>query len=356
MLKRVFLFILVCFSACQVSIAQEITSPGNIKWYSIDEAFEMAKKEPRPIILDVYTDWCSWCKYMMKTTFADKRIVNYINANFYAAKLNAETSDTLEFQGRKYFNRQIGRRPTHDLAAKFLNGKLTYPSIVFFDKEGQKMVVPGYKESKNLKPFLVYFAENIGKAVSIDKFLINFMFTFPKAFEKDHSIFNIENSLKPDTSGKIDWVAPENILKANKKRKKPILLYLYTDLCISCKVMEQTSFGNRELAEKINSYYYSVKINANEQKDINFLGKIYSSTGVNQPNQVTHQFLNKNDRMPALVVLDENYNQITNIKGYLMTEHLIPLTDYFYNKVYKKHTFQEYLKNYVTSVSLKNEQ
>ena len=52
-------------------------SNQGIKWHTLNEAFELAKKQPRPIILDVYTDWCSWCKYMMKTTFSNLGIVNY---------------------------------------------------------------------------------------------------------------------------------------------------------------------------------------------------------------------------------------------------------------------------------------
>ena len=48
--------------------------------------------------------------------------------------------------------------------------------------------------------------------------------------------------------------------------------------------------------------------------------------------------------------------KVTTINGYLLKENLMPLTDYFYNKAYKKHTFQEYLKSYITSVSRQNEQ
>ncbi len=356
MLKKVYLFVLAYFFVCQISGIQEVVPFGGVKWYSLSEAIKMAEKEPRPIILDVYTDWNTWSKYMVKTTYSDKGISNYINANFYAAKLNAETNDTIEFQGRKYFNRQIGRNPTHDLASSLLDGVLTYPTVIFFDTEGKKMVVPGYKESKDLEPYLVYFAEKLGNVVSINDFIINYMFSFPKAFEKDHSIFNVENSLKPDTTGKISWTSPENIIKLNRKRKKPILLYFYDDSCVSCKVMEHTSFGNKELAKKINTYYHPVKINVTDHKPINFLGKSYSCTGGKETNELIQQFLNKNCLMPAIAILDENYNQVTSINGYLLTKYLIPLTDYFFNKVYKKHSFQEYIKNYTTSVPDQNGQ
>ena len=63
---------------------------------------EKMKKEPRPILLDFYTDWCGWCKQMMKTTYADVNLASYINTYFYPAKFNAESKDTIEYLGKKY--------------------------------------------------------------------------------------------------------------------------------------------------------------------------------------------------------------------------------------------------------------
>lgn len=343
-----YIFLTIFSFLLNYSNAQEIIPPSDIKWYSLNEAVELAKDEPRPIIIDVYTEWCSWCNYMMKTTYANKGISDYINSHFYAAKLNAETTDTIIFKGNKYFNRMIGQRPTHDLASILLEGKLTYPSVIFFDITGNKTVVSGYKEPKDIEPYLVYFAENLSKAIDLDDFVVNFMFSFPEAFKKDHSIFKIDNSLKPDTLGEIDWVSPEKIMHLNKKKPKPVLMYFYTDACISCKVMERTSFGNNELAQKLNENYLSVKVNATDSSQITFLGKVYPSSGAHQIHQISQQFLNQNFQMPAVVIFDENYTVIARINGYLKKEQILPLTEYFYNKSFKKLSFQEYLKTYVT--------
>ncbi|RLD78480.1 MAG: thioredoxin, partial [Bacteroidetes bacterium] len=143
----IFLFILLNYGLS----AQYTVSPSPVKWYDIDQVFELNKKEPRPILIDVYSNWCSWCDFMMKTTFANKGIANYINKNFYPVRFNAESLDTIEFQGKKYFNRKIGRKPTHDLASILLEGKLSYPSVVYFDLSGKKTVVSGYKEPKDIE-------------------------------------------------------------------------------------------------------------------------------------------------------------------------------------------------------------
>ncbi len=337
----------------QMQFAQDIYPPSGIKWYNIKQAFELAQKEPKPIMLDIYANWCSWCSYMMKTTFASKSISDYINANFYAAKFNAETIDTVNFKGAKYFNRKIGRRPVNDLTIKLLDGDLTFPALVFFDRSGKKMVVTGYKEAKDIEPYLVYFAENLSGKIDIDNFIINFMFSYPKDFEKDHSIFKIPNNLRPDTLGSIDWITSENLLQLNrKKKKKPVLLYLYADWSFSSKIMEKTSLQNRELAEKINDCYYPIKVNVLDPQ-VNFLGKTYTMTDAQAMNDIAYQFLNQNLDLPALVVFDENMNLVTTISGYLQKEQLLPLTDYFYNKIYKKQSLQEYFKDFVSSVTTK---
>ncbi len=63
---------------------------GNVQWITWEEAMELSKTEPRKIVVDVYTDWCGWCKKMDKATFQDEEIVEYINENYYAIKFNAE--------------------------------------------------------------------------------------------------------------------------------------------------------------------------------------------------------------------------------------------------------------------------
>ncbi len=351
-MRKAGLIFLITIASLQMLLGQRIITPSSIKWYSINKAFELAEKEPRPIMLDVYANWCSWCSYMMKTTFTNKKISDYVNAHFYAAKFDAETSDTISFKSIKYFNRKIGRQPVNDLTIKLLDGDLTFPALVFFDKSGKKMVVPGYKEAKDIEPYLVYFAENLNEKIEIDNFIINFMFSFPEAFEKDHSIFKIPNKLKPDTLGHVNWTNTESLIKLNgKRKKKPILLYLYSDWNFSSKIMEKTSLRNRELAEKINDYYYPVKVNVSAP-EVNFLGKKYTLAGEQPMNEIAYQFLNQNLDLPALVIFDEDQNLVTTISGYLQKEQLLPLTDYFYNKIYKRQSLQEYFKNFVSRVTV----
>ena len=66
--KRFILLALVLIGLTGVQ-AQE-----KVKWYSIAEALQLTSKEPRMMVIDVYTDWCGWCKRMDATTFSILRL------------------------------------------------------------------------------------------------------------------------------------------------------------------------------------------------------------------------------------------------------------------------------------------
>jgi thioredoxin-related protein len=344
-MKRILLFIVISLYTLNLS-SQEIVSPSTIKWYTIEKALELSKDNPRPIMIDVYTDWCSWCHFMMKTTFANKNIADYINNNYYAVRFNAETFDTLMYMEKKYYNRKIGSKPTHDFASHLLDGKMSYPSLVFFDREKNKTVIPGYKEAKDIEPILVYFAENMNKSSSLDDFYLNFMFSFPNAYAADHSIYKIDNKLKPDTLGLISWVDPSKVAQLQKKNPKEVMLFFYTDWSIGSKVMERSTFRDRELTKKINEQYYCVKINAAANDTINFLGKTYLGTQPGAPNQLSYAYLNNNFQMPAVVILDKKNATKGMINGFWAKKMITPLLEYFYTDSNKKIPFDEYLKTY----------
>src|SRR5690606_4382796 len=69
-----------------------------INWVSIEEAERLTKEAPRKIFVDVYTDWCGWCKRMDATTFTDEAVVDYVNEHYYAVKLNAESKENISLK------------------------------------------------------------------------------------------------------------------------------------------------------------------------------------------------------------------------------------------------------------------
>ena len=139
--------------------AQTPTSE-KIKWISFEEAVKLNETTPKKIFIDVYTDWCGWCKKMDQTTFIDPSIVEYINENYYAVKFDAEQAAPIEFMGHTFVNQNLDgpRKGTHQLAQALLQGKMSYPSYVFMNEKNQVLtIVPGYAQAKEFLPILKYF-------------------------------------------------------------------------------------------------------------------------------------------------------------------------------------------------------
>jgi thioredoxin-related protein len=148
-----------------------------INWMSIEEAEARCVEEPRMIFIDVYTDWCGWCKRMDKSTFANPVIAKYMNEHFYNVKLNAETSDTISFQGQHYvgYVREDGRQGSHRLARTLLNGRMSYPSYVSMNEEMRALqVIPGYQNEKAFEPMMHFFGDKVYLEMSSEDFLRDF--------------------------------------------------------------------------------------------------------------------------------------------------------------------------------------
>lgn len=146
-----------------------------IKWYTFEEAIKLNEKAPRKIIVDVYTDWCSWCKVMDEKTFSNPVIAEYINKNYYPVKFNAESKEPITFKGTKFENKGEGRRATHDLAIALLQGKMSYPSIAYLDESNQLLTaVPGYLTPEQIEPILIFFGENHFKTKKWEEFSVGF--------------------------------------------------------------------------------------------------------------------------------------------------------------------------------------
>ena len=138
-----------------------IVTGQEIKWMSWEQAAAANEKQPKKILVDVYTDWCGWCKKMDATTFKDPSIVTYINANFYAVKLNAEQKETIVWQGQEFKWYPGGRDGINKLANDLLDGKLSYPTYVILDAEYSRILIsPGYMEAPDLIKELKFAAEN----------------------------------------------------------------------------------------------------------------------------------------------------------------------------------------------------
>ena len=152
---------LVCFFLCFCSNWSTLQAQEGIDWLTWEEAMAKMEVEKRKIFVDVYTDWCTWCKKMDETTLQDPTIASYLNEFYYPVKLNAQQKEAITFREVTYEYIEKGNSSYHELAYQLMSGKMKYPTIVFLDESAQVIQsIPGYRTAFELELFMTYFGEN----------------------------------------------------------------------------------------------------------------------------------------------------------------------------------------------------
>ncbi|MCG2883923.1 MAG: thioredoxin domain-containing protein [Sulfolobales archaeon] len=76
-------------------LRQAANSP--IDWWPwSEEAFEKARREDKPVLVDVGASWCHWCHVMDETTYSDPEIAEVVNKEFVAIKVDRDEMPDLD--------------------------------------------------------------------------------------------------------------------------------------------------------------------------------------------------------------------------------------------------------------------
>ena len=304
----------------------------------LEDAMKAYEKQPKPILIDFYTDWCGWCKRMMQTTYSNQGLAAYINQNFYPVKFDAEGKDTIEFLGKKYAPLGVGQRTTHALAAKLLQNKMMYPTTLFlnnFDKIknefGLSMLAAGYLDEKKIEPMLVFSLENAFRNSSFDDFNVQFQ----KAFF---------DTTTDDKLKKLKWQLPKTYFAKTGKQAKKTLVYIGTDWCNSCKVMKRASFIDDSSAAFIKEKFDLVDFNPEDTSTIFYKNITFTNPHAPQfPfHHLTLELTRKNFVLPSLVVLDEDMNIVDAIPYFINGTFMKDIAHFYGDDIFKKKSWKEY--------------
>lgn len=154
----------------------KLQDPVQVNWMTLEQAMEKNKTEKRKIFVDVYTDWCGWCKRMDSTTFVDPSVARYLNEHYYPVKFNAEQQQDILYKDKTYHFKRNGARGYHELAAEWLNNRLSYPTVVFLDENFTLIQpVPNYQEPYKMETIINYFGSDSHRKTPWESFERNFV-------------------------------------------------------------------------------------------------------------------------------------------------------------------------------------
>lgn len=124
-------------------------APQSLTWMNFNDGYALAKKKNKIMLVDVYTDWCGWCKRMDRDTYEKEEIIATLSKDFVVIKFNPEIQGvTYKYDGKEYNGPQ--------LAAAISNNQINgYPTTVFIQPKLKKQnVYSGYYDAGRFKGVL----------------------------------------------------------------------------------------------------------------------------------------------------------------------------------------------------------
>lgn len=145
---------------------------GSIAWLSVAQASDKLQQEKRPVLIDLYTTWCGWCREMDRKTYSNKKVAAYLEEKFYTVKVDAETHEIINWQGRSYAFEPQYR--SNMFAIYLTHGRLEFPTTIIIPPGDAPQAIPGYMEPKELELLVKYFGDGAYKTEGFDVYQKNF--------------------------------------------------------------------------------------------------------------------------------------------------------------------------------------
>ncbi|MBW8524083.1 redoxin domain-containing protein [Chryseobacterium chendengshani] len=124
---------------------------SQLKTVTFSDFEKIQTENKKPIVIHLYTDWCSICKIESFKLNQEKELIKMINENFYFINFEAEkTKDKISFHGREFNYLPNGNSGIHELALALSRNKKqpVYPLWIILD-QNQKLL---YYHEGEFKP------------------------------------------------------------------------------------------------------------------------------------------------------------------------------------------------------------
>ena len=147
--KTLFIAAALLAMICIVQPAPAADADG-IRWYSYEEGMALGKSNPKKVFINFFAKWCGFCRRMDKETFTDKVVVDYLQENFIAVKVDVDKE--------------------RNVAAQYNISPL--PDTWFVSEKGEAIGNrPGYMSAEELLPVLQFIKTDSYLKMSYVQFL-----------------------------------------------------------------------------------------------------------------------------------------------------------------------------------------
>lgn len=105
---------------------------------------------------------------------------------------------------------------------------------------------------------------------------------------------------------------------------KPFVIFIHTSWCKYCKMMENSTFKNKEVIHRLNENYYFISFDAEDKNDISFNNHVFkfkpkgANSGIHQLAEAL-----SNQTYPTITILNPDYTVLTQIESFVNAKQLL---------------------------------
>lgn len=132
-------------------------------WQTFEEAQAAAAEDDRFFLVDVYANWCGWCRRLEREVYADDEVQAYLEQHFAYTRLDFDATDRdVTFAGDTFTMQQMA----------YLLGAQGVPTVAFLTAEGNYIThVPGFVARDDFLDVLRYIATEAYQEQSWEEFV-----------------------------------------------------------------------------------------------------------------------------------------------------------------------------------------
>lgn len=159
-MKVLLLVAMVLLTAC--SETHDVVRPApEIVWTGIEEGLAQGTGSDKKILVNIYTDWCNYCKKMTDTVYPDSTVRQTVYEHFIPVGLNAESDAMVTFKGEPISERELARKL----------GVRSYPTMLFLSSNGDLILQSnGYMPAEDFNRMLLYIGSNAYQSMEFIQF------------------------------------------------------------------------------------------------------------------------------------------------------------------------------------------